>query len=98
MANESNAYPLRLPPELKKIIADSAKANGRSFNAEVVFRLEQCLSLQQGTSFPAGAFERDGLQELKALRQQVAILDQKLTNGDWCESAMMRVLKKVIRI
>ncbi|PPA76496.1 hypothetical protein C4E15_06795 [Achromobacter spanius] len=34
-------YKLRLPQELKDLIEEAAKANGRSMNAEMVFRLEQ---------------------------------------------------------
>lgn len=35
------AYNLRLPPELKERIAESAKAHNRSMNADIVARLEK---------------------------------------------------------
>lgn len=35
------AYNLRLPPELKEKISDSAKEHNRSMNADIVARLEQ---------------------------------------------------------
>ncbi|MGB5886511.1 MAG: Arc family DNA-binding protein [Acinetobacter venetianus] len=35
------AYNLRLPPELKEKIAESAKEHNRSMNADIVARLEQ---------------------------------------------------------
>lgn len=34
-------YKMRLPPELKERIAESAKAHNRSMNADIVSRLEQ---------------------------------------------------------
>lgn len=37
--HQAQAYPLRLPEELKAKVAESAKANGRSFNSEVAARL-----------------------------------------------------------
>lgn len=43
MSNESqqvNPYPIRLTPELKVKLQASAKANGRSLNAEMLLRLE----------------------------------------------------------
>jgi hypothetical protein len=34
-------YPLRLPPELKAWLEAQAKANRRSLNGEIIYRLEQ---------------------------------------------------------
>lgn len=40
MSREDPQMKLRIPAELKQLIEDAAKANGRSMNAEIVARLE----------------------------------------------------------
>lgn len=35
-----NPYPIRLTPELKEKLTESAKKNGRSLNAEMLLRLD----------------------------------------------------------
>jgi hypothetical protein len=44
---EERAYPLRLPPELKTWLEAQAKANRRSLNSEIVYRLEQSRAQQE---------------------------------------------------
>jgi len=41
MSREAPQFKLRMPDELKQVIEESAKENGRSMNAEIVSRLEQ---------------------------------------------------------
>lgn len=43
MTNETRTtpYPLRMPSELRQQIERDAKANGRSLNAEILYRLEE---------------------------------------------------------
>jgi hypothetical protein len=49
-----DAVLLRLPPELKASLAESARINRRSLNAEVQVRLERSV-LPAPTAFPAEA-------------------------------------------
>jgi hypothetical protein len=44
MGREINPFGLRMPEELKKRIARSAKANRRSLNAELVLRLQHSVA------------------------------------------------------
>lgn len=39
--HQAQAYPLRLTEDLKERVSDSAKANGRSLNAEISARLQR---------------------------------------------------------
>lgn len=91
-------FQLRMPPEIKEGLEKQAQENGRSLNAEIVWILEQNLTLKDGLPLSGNATDDNALIEIQALRKQLAMLDQKLTNGEWCESAILRVLKKVIRI
>jgi Arc-like DNA binding dprotein len=47
MAGEKG-YALRLPPELKAWLEEQARANRRSLNSEIVFRLEQSRLAEAG--------------------------------------------------
>ncbi|MEM5459643.1 Arc family DNA-binding protein [Paraburkholderia phytofirmans] len=44
MTREDPQMKLRLPPELKEVLAEAAIANNRSLNAEVVSRLQESVS------------------------------------------------------
>lgn len=46
--HQSQAYPLRLPEELKAQVAESAKAHGRSMNAEIIARIQQSFEPHAG--------------------------------------------------
>lgn len=87
-----------MPPEIKLELEEQAQEHGRSLNAEIVWVLEQHLALKKGESLAGDSIDDSALQELKALRQQLALMDQKLSGGEWCEDALLRVLKKIIRI
>lgn len=58
-----NRYIVRFPEGMRDRIADAAKANGRSMNAEIVHRLEQ--------SF-AGDLGRD-VEELRRMMAEVKV-------------------------
>lgn len=48
------AYNLRLPPELKEKIQESAKQLNRSMNADIVARLEQSFEKDDAAEFDKG--------------------------------------------
>ena len=43
-SKQPTAYPLRMPEDLREALAERARANGRSLNAEILVTLEQSLS------------------------------------------------------
>lgn len=45
-------YKMRLPPELKERIAESAKAHNRSMNADIVARLEKSFEEEKFFNIP----------------------------------------------
>lgn len=53
--SERYRYLLRMPFELRDRLLDSAKGNGKSFNAEVLDRLEQSLEPRAGEAFRRAA-------------------------------------------
>ncbi|HED4877395.1 TPA: Arc family DNA-binding protein [Stenotrophomonas maltophilia] len=55
MSREAPQFKLRMPDDLKQVIEDSARANGRSMNAEIVGRLEQSLEAPKVTLTDAQA-------------------------------------------
>ena len=59
------AYNLRLPPELKEKIQESAKQLNRSMNADIVARLEQ-------------SFEHQENSDITQLKQQIERMDQTI--------------------
>lgn len=64
------AYNLRLPPELKDKIAESAKELNRSMNADIVARLEQSFE------------QKFGDLESVPLEKLLAIVLKKLENNE----------------
>lgn len=65
------AYNLRLPPELKEKIAESAKEHNRSMNADIVARIEQSFSSSHNEEIQYWKNEAfDLLGQLKQLIQQ----------------------------
>ncbi len=64
------AYNLRLPPELKDKIAESAKELNRSMNADIVARLEDSFSID----------EANKLGKFTATQESQAILTNSLNN------------------
>ncbi|WP_323012890.1 Arc family DNA-binding protein [Devosia sp.] len=57
MSTEDAHFRLRLPPEMHARIRDEAKANGRSINAEIVYRLQETLKMED--YFP----DKDGQED-----------------------------------
>lgn len=47
MSRNIAPFGLRMPEDMKKYLEDAAKANGRSLNAEVVFRLEKSIDQEE---------------------------------------------------
>jgi hypothetical protein len=76
MAREDPQLKLRLSEEMKQQIADAAKANGRSVNAEIVARIEMAESLKELLSNFELAKERILAQEAREadLKKQVTRL------------------------
>ncbi|HEV2898514.1 MAG TPA: Arc family DNA-binding protein [Pseudaminobacter sp.] len=76
MAREDPQLKLRLSEEVKRQIADAAKANGRSVNAEIVARIEMAESLKELLSNFESAKERILAQEAREadLKKQVTRL------------------------
>ena len=67
MARNDPQINLRIPSELKDLLADAAKSSGRSLNAEVVLRLQQSFLRDKGGSIGKVVFQLDihGDQDLK---------------------------------
>lgn len=69
-------FGLRMLPELKDQVAEAAAKNGRSMNAEIVFRLEYSFRLKfagmEGYSFFGEVTHDDGLQMSEALNAELA--------------------------
>lgn len=57
--HQAPSYPLRMPPELKERMAESAKLSGRSLHAEIITRLQQSFNLE-----PMKDAKRDDLVKL----------------------------------
>lgn len=53
MSRDINPFGLRMPPELKDYLAEEAKRNGRSLNAEILYRLEQTVQLSKAVQIAA---------------------------------------------
>lgn len=78
-------FGLRMQPELKQVIEDSARANGRSLNAEIVHRLEQ--SILTGVSEPFDTSHSDN-----SLMQKLAKAEETI---DRLDAALIHLLEKL---
>lgn len=56
------SYPLRMPPKMRENLEATAKANGRSLNAEIVQRLDE--SMNRPRSVEADTYEMVLVQKL----------------------------------
>ena len=79
------AYNLRLPPELKAKIAESAKSLNRSMNADIVARLEQSFNqapqdneLERQLKIAITLLTLQG-ESIKTMTEQIEILSQQKT-------------------
>ena len=68
------AYNLRLPPELKEKIQESAKQLNRSMNADIVARLEQSFEVNQQQESTI----TDLTDQIKHLKMSFDILSEAL--------------------
>ncbi|MEV3836702.1 Arc family DNA-binding protein [Aeromonas dhakensis] len=59
MSREHQQMRVRLPPELRDSLEQMAKKNGRSMNAEIVYRLQR--TIDDDTAFA----DRDGMKYIK---------------------------------
>lgn len=68
----ADKFLLRLPDGMRERIAEAAKANGRSMNAEIAARLEESFGKTHGPDW-AEAFERLLLemQQIKQLNKEL---------------------------
>lgn len=64
MADNDPQMKLRLPPELKALIEETARKNKRSMNAEIVDRLEISFSLKEIYQHKLGRAVFDSVEEL----------------------------------
>ena len=76
----NDSYKLRLPPELKAQIAESAKTHNRSMNADILLRLQQSF-LSDSSVTPLEIMQKAEffLAEAMAMRSQVSEQLDKLT-------------------
>lgn len=52
MSNQPIPYPLRMPDELRELLTERSKNNGRSLNAEILGILQDAIG--EGRAAPAG--------------------------------------------
>ncbi len=69
----NDSYKLRLPPEMKERIAESAKAHNRSMNADIIARLEKSFSESAAASEDAASLDemRKEMHQLLAEARQM---------------------------
>ena len=63
---QSTPFPLRMPEELRRQIADLAKSNNRSMNTEIVLLLQQ--AFETGSGRVGTASDVDALAEALAAK------------------------------
>lgn len=82
MSSEPLFFRLRLPENLKAQIEASAKANGRSMNAEVLSRLERSFDLDDGlTELDEGFTDHE--KRIDRLEAQVDTLMERAGLADY---------------
>lgn len=74
--HQAQAYPLRMPDDLKARVAESAKANGRSMNAEIIARLDA--SFAGPADHLNDVQDPDVLNTLQMLQEDQAVLRAKM--------------------
>ncbi|WP_363797822.1 Arc family DNA-binding protein [Lysobacter firmicutimachus] len=65
MSREINPFGLRMPPELRSELEEAALSNGRSLNAEIVYRLEESLN------------SKAVIADLTAIERRIAALEEQ---------------------
>jgi len=72
-----------MPPELKSSLEAEAKTNGRSLNAEIVYRLEQTMEVSMAAQLATGGSATDTaeqtmLMSIQALKSVEATIEEGL--------------------
>jgi len=77
-------FGLRMPDHLREAIADRAKANGRSMNAEIIHILEQHIDMSAAekitpylTSARISHFDKDGVITLETAKDIADYIDKR---------------------
>jgi hypothetical protein len=70
MTREDPQVKLRLPEEMRDLIAALAKQNNRSMNAEIVARLEVSLAMEEGFTDTEKLFLQGALSVIRNMRTQ----------------------------
>lgn len=76
MARTDPQFNVRMPADLKEKIEEAAKENGRSMNAEIVYRLQQ--SLDEGR---AETISNIGHMEFRVVDRSIGKGPQKIFNA-----------------
>ena len=71
MSRSDPQFKLRMPPHLKDVLEQKAKDNGRSMNAELLYRLEKSLEAEAAAT---AAVAGDPHQQINALTEQMGQL------------------------
>ncbi|MBW9430495.1 Arc family DNA-binding protein [Atlantibacter hermannii] len=77
MARNDPVFNLRMPSELKDLVSERAKENGRSINAELVFLINRAMQLDSDIDALVAKYSsNDKLDEEKAT--ELEILQEKM--------------------
>lgn len=93
MKQEDPQFKLRLKPELKERLEESAKANTRTLGAEIVSRLEASFVAQDADG-RAARFTEGAQEELARLAEQVSRLMHSIERIDTKLNLHKRVAAK----
>lgn len=78
-SREANKFIVRLPDGMRDRIAEAARANGRSMNAEIVHRLERTLSEDGRPSTGAVQQELDLDRVLRSVLDDYVVVSRRRT-------------------
>ena len=92
-SDAADKFIVRLPPGMRDTIAEAAKANGRSMNAEIIHRLEQSLAGEDGDSISVKSL---ALLLAKA-EASAAMRDLEFAAAIFSHAATAAALLKVIK-
>lgn len=90
MARDDPQFNLRMSQELKDLITDRAKTNGRSLNAEIVQILEDAIEAEK-SGFPAG----DARELRNVIKMQSQMIDQQSSSLQNMATMFSESIKKV---
>lgn len=87
MARTDPVFNLRMPSGMKDELAERAKRNGRSLNAEIVQILEDAIEAEK-TGFPAG--------DARELRKVIAVHQEIIGKQDQMLAEVSELTKKLL--